>query len=291
MLGTIKKFITSVFSKTYEKPELLEELMVSRMILTDNVIDNLEACKALLKNKALSTTSKDILVSVFKNIGLKSPKDINKSISELLVFAKELEDGIPKLEKLVDSSSRDFITDKTMTAKEAGIIGTINNMTASASYLGDFTLMLTYAITDNTNMQKSFILKRAIQKSIGFKTIFSSYYSKLGKIIKDIDSLSDAQVYDSANFRISSGFKDKKFDLPVNNLIVNPIYHVRKLLVDAKVIYYDYLKYKKELIALKLKEAELKEPSPSVEKQIEYYENKLENIEYKIKKIEEATDE
>ncbi len=288
MLATVKKFITGVFATTYEKPELQKELITTRSILSELVIPSLNRIEDLTDEKSLQ--DKDNLQKMFKNMGFHTGNDVKVSISLLNSFAKELEDNIPKLEKILDSNIGDFITDKSMTARDAGIIGTISNISSIASYLSDITLLLSYSINNN-DTSKNYIFKRVLSNISKFKPLYKSYNAKVFKKIKDIDGLSLVKVYDETNFKLSAGFKDKKFDLPMNNFVLNPIYHIRKLVVDLQIQYYDYLKYKRELIQLKIKEKELQDPSPSLEKQIKYYEEKLASIEYKIKKMEDSAND
>ena len=70
------------------------------------------------------------------------------------------------------------------------------------------------------------------------------------------------------------------------NFTGNPIYHFRKFLVDLELKKLESLKDRKRLIELKLTELKQKQQGnpddPKLKKQIEYYENKLEQIEHKI---------
>jgi len=75
-------------------------------------------------------------------------------------------------------------------------------------------------------------------------------------------------------------------NLPTTNFVGNPIYHFRKFLVDLELKKLESLKDRKRLLELKL--AELKQQQagkpndPKLQKQIEYYEKKLEQVEHKI---------
>ena len=291
MLTTINKFIQGIFATTYEKDGLQKELLITRSLLTDIVIPSLDLASKLASKKGVEKHNGEKLTKMFKNIGLRNNHDIPSAISSLASFAKEMEEAIPILEKVLDGSMEDFITDKTMTAKQAGVIGTISNISSAAGYMSDLTMYITYGLSKDIDFEKGFILKRVFKDTTKFKNVFSIYNTKIRNILKDMDGLTEVKIWDVPNFKLTAGFKDKKFRLPVNNFALNPIYHIRKLIVDAEVQYYDYLKYKRELIELKLKEKELEEPSPSLEKQIKYYEEKLASIEYKIKKIEESVDD
>jgi hypothetical protein len=65
-------------------------------------------------------------------------------------------------------------------------------------------------------------------------------------------------------------------------------------LVDREMDKYESLKDTKKLIELRINELKLKEREtrdPKLEKQIEYYEDKLASIEYEIKNIETIDDD
>ncbi len=295
MLNSVSKYIQSIFSKVYEKPELQKELVGIRSMLVEVNVPSLITIEDLINEKGMESSAEKELFTLFKNMGIPTNNDIKNSLSVLNNFSKEMEDVIPMIEKIIDSNFPDFVTDKSMTAKEAALVGTIYNIGTMTMYVSTVVVYIVYLINKKTDGKEAIIRNTfktlSLKDASKFKMLYNAYYNKLDKNVKSINGLSNVKVYDAANFKVSAGFRDKKFNLPVNGFSLNPIYHVRKLVIDAQMEYYDYLKYKKEFIQLKIKEKELEEPSPSLEKQIKYYEEKLATLEYKIKKIEDSADE
>jgi len=282
MLTSIKRFVSGIFSETYEKQELQKEISITNEFLTGTVIPSLKAVLDTIGK----VSDKGELEKLLKNMGISVSHGLDNGFAQLLDYAKEIEDVYPTLEKLLDSEMPDFITDKSMTAKQAGFIGTLTNINSDVNYMTDVAI---YALAFITNDKPSKILSMKLSKNAdAFRRHYDIYAGSLDKVVKNIGKLSDVKVHDTEVFKVTAGFADKKFKLPVNGFRLNPIYHVRKMLIDLEMEYYEYLKTKRELLEAKIKEAELEEPSPALEKRIEYYQEKLDKIEYKIKKIEES---
>jgi len=288
MLNNINTFIQKIFSETYKKEEILKNIDVTETILVENVIYMFEEIKTSLKSNPASKEQEDKLKQIFENIGTSRPAYLLDSVNELLMFSISLDKQLSNLKRYVDELD-DVITDKTMTPRDAGLVGTISNLQSMAEFLGDLVFYISYVITDaDENLTKAVITKIKTG-SLDFSRLYKTYKGKgINRTVKEIEKLSDEiVVHDVTLFKLNSSLFDKKFQLPVNKLTINPFFYLGKIFVDIQMYYYDYLKYKKELLEYKIRERENSD-DPNVKQQIEYYEKKLADIEAKMRSIREG---
>jgi hypothetical protein len=285
MINALTNLYKRAFFHTIEKDALLEELEFTGKILEEVVIPTFE----LMARSVTNIEKKKELSFLFTYLDIKDNKGQKYLLEELVKFSKEIRTSVDKLESITQSELPDYVTDKTMTAKTAGIIGTVTNFSSLAIFLQDLSLYLIYLYTDNDMFYKA--KEKSIRLLIPtFGEVYDKYRGNLKNVLKDLNKLSNTEVGNIETFKIASSKFDKKFNLPVNGFIGNPIYYVRLWITDLKISRYEYLKDKKKLVELKLMELKMKqngENSPKLEKQIEYYEEKLSAIEYKISSYEE----
>ena len=79
----------------------------------------------------------------------------------------------------------------------------------------------------------------------------------------------------------------KKHTNIAKNFIGNPIYHLRLFLIDLNTLRLDRLKTEKSLLELRILELKEGANNPRLSSQIGYYENKLNKLDMKIKRLSE----
>jgi hypothetical protein len=247
-----------------------------------------ELCDSMHKTRPTGEQA-DRLTKLFKSIGTHTPSDTLASVTQLKDFAVELDGSIKELVKVLDDLE-DVITDKTMTSLEAGVIGTLSNFESMTEYLTDLAYYVSYVITDSEANLTKVVVLRIEEGANEFNKLFRTYNrNDVSTVTKSLRKLSSVRVHDNAVFALSATKSDKSFIMPFNSLTINPFYYLGTFLVDLEMLYFDYLKYKKELLEFKIKEREYGN-DPATKKQIEYYEKRLAEIEAKMDAIKEGYD-
>jgi hypothetical protein len=289
MLENLQKFIKGIFSVTYKKEDLIKRLLLLESMLNDNTIYIMDEILDSLKSTNPTSKQESRLSPIFKNIGLKHHTDLSVSLKELRNFAADIDGTLKNMRRYIDDLE-DVITDKTMTGAEAGVIGTLSNFESMVEYLTDLAYFISYIITDSEGNLTKVVTVRITEGSLEFHRLYRKYKDNTSTIVRNIQKLSKTPIHDAALFKMSATKIDNSFPLPFNGLTINPFYYLGTLFVDIEMLYYDYLKYKKELIEFKIKEREFSD-DPSTKKQIEYYEKKLAEIEAKLSAIKEGYDD
>jgi hypothetical protein len=284
-ITNIKNFVTGVFNHTTKKDDVLEEINNTKQVINDDLLPSLKELLKLVDGD-VKIADEAKLKKLFEATGSKEKK-LKRYVSELYSFVEELGTGMTMLENVAKAEMPTILTDKTTTARAGAIMGTMTNISSVTLFIPDIILFILYSVNGEKilyNRKEKDILLGAYSYSV----IFKEYRGNMKKLVTSIKHLSDTVVDDKLTIMASAN--DKKFRLPRNGFSGNPIYHIRLWFVDREITKYESLKDKKELTKLKIadiKARQLDTPNPSLQKQIEYYEDKLSNIEYKISQIEE----
>lgn len=114
--------------------------------------------------------------------------------------------------------------------------------------------------------------------------------SELEKVFKSIPDI-EVDVENANNVISSVGAKNlDPLGLSVQGIILNPIYHIRIAYTDWQVARYEAAKEERKMLEyqiLDMKNALDNKADPKLEKALEYTEDRLSRLNYKIEKIEE----
>jgi len=287
LANLFSKLFDKVFNDTYKKEDIINEEELIKDKINSIVILMLEELKESLDQKSVDSEITKELREILKQMKVQKYSDISAGLSELRSFFIVLEHAVDDLIKETMSVEDDVITDKTMTTKQAAIISTISNIQTLLNYTVDFCYFVVHLITDSKSNLPPAVELRVKDLANEFGRLYVTYNKK--KIIKEIKSihqLSDSLIYDETAFEATASSHDKKYHAVRNGLTINPIFYVRKVFVDARFLWLDYLKYKKTVFEYKIKEREFETNDPKIKKQVEYYQKKLEDVEDKIRDIE-----
>jgi len=256
--------------------------------VNDDIIPTLE--------KVIDESSDDIkdskLLNIIAKFGNFKAKDGAEMLSLILGMFKDIKHSERDVVKYINDNFKDVITDKTVTTNEMTIMKIINDIAAMSQYTMD--LVYVSMLKDSETDIPKFRIEQ-INAGIGaYYNLLDTYLVDFQKVLKKATEVKEVVVDDKKleNESMLSKFLGSNFvDLPMaSNFNNNPIYHIRMWLVDNDMDNYDLLTEKRKLIELKV--AELKavresgDSSSKMKKRIEYYENKLNDIEYKIKELE-----
>lgn len=238
------------------------------------------------KNKAILDNLKNS--NTFKIIkeGLKV-NDPSKLLVELEVYFKDILTNQSKIVSSINTILSDSVNEKTITFKQYEMMNYIDDMYSNTYFTTELLYIL---IRDEKN---SMLSQKQVIKLL--KQLPSFKLKVLNKVtVKDaltsIANSSAESIYD----RNSADAPDsiKMSGIKVSNFIGNPIFSFRKWLVDKDIDKAKALEDTKNLIELRLLElrnqAAGESDNEGLRKQIEYYEDKLAEVDSKISKLMEA---
>lgn len=238
------------------------------------------------KNKAILDNLKNS--STFKIIkeGLKV-NDPSKLLVELEVYFKDILTNQSKIVSSINTILSDSVNEKTITFKQYEMMNYIDDMYSNTYFTTELLYIL---IRDEKN---SMLSQKQVIKLL--KQLPSFKLKVLNKVtvkeaLASIANSSSESIYD----RNSADAPDsiKMSGIKVSNFIGNPIFSFRKWLVDKDIDKAKALEDTKNLIELRLLElrnqAAGESDNEGLRKQIEYYEDKLAEVDSKISKLMEV---
>lgn len=238
------------------------------------------------KNKAILDNLKNS--NTFKIIkeGLKV-NDPSKLLVELEVYFKDILTNQSKIVSSINTILSDSVNEKTITFKQYEMMNYIDDMYSNTYFTTELLYIL---IRDEKN---SMLSQKQVIKLL--KQLPSFKLKVLNKVtVKEalaaIANSSAESIYD----RNSADAPDsiKMSGIKVSNFIGNPIFSFRKWLVDKDIDKAKALEDTKNLIELRLLElrnqAAGESDNEGLRKQIEYYEDKLAEVDSKISKLMEV---
>lgn len=295
MFTAIKNFISSVFSSEAtiaKQSNVIETVLAVDNSITNNILpvlnNVLELDKGVLnKNKTLTAINKLSNTRFTDNVDL---------INKIKEFFLEIQDNKDTLIATIKSNCPSVITVKTLTFKQAATLKVVNDLTSMSLFVLDLVNAFLALETGNGTSSLSKAQLASLDAcSRDFIAVFDSYYKKLNKLIKDLKDVSAELINQSESDttnNIISSTNGKQIDLPsdTNGFLGNPIYHIRMWFVERSLAKLQILEDKKKLIELRIQQIRANEknlPDEQIAKMINYYEEELSNIEYKITKIKE----
>lgn len=298
MLNEIMVNYHKMFPKSgiLDKSDILKNLDNTFASLTESVIPTLEKVIEDARDLNIIKANKN-LTTILKNCGLNF-SDNRDGLIKLKTVLVNISKGQTNLFKLLDSILTDKLTDKTLTVKQAAGLKILDDITAITLFVPDFVyFVLTNNGTDeNSELFNKKKVKEVILNTYEFNKLIDAYKDKFTNTIDDVYKVSDAEIYISdgkLSMLQSIISKAKQIKLPLTSGFVgNPLYLIRMWSVDRGVKKYEANKDKKRLVELKLAELRAKEAggeagTVKLQEQISYYENRLSDLEYKIRRFEE----
>ena len=238
------------------------------------------------KNKAILDNLKNS--NTFKIIkeGLKV-NDPSKLLVELEAYFKDILTNQSKIVSSINTILSDSVNEKTITFKQYEMMNYVDDMYSNTYFTTELLYIL---IRDEKN---SMLSQKQVIKLL--KQLPSFKLKVLNKVtvkeaLATISNSSAESIYD----RNSADAPDsiKMSGIKVSNFIGNPIFSFRKWLVDKDIDKAKALEDTKNLIELRLLElrnqAAGESDNEGLRKQIEYYEDKLAEVDSKISKLMEV---
>ena len=277
----------NLVEKPVKKEQLLKTFNTISELAQEDLLPSLQEIREVEKSPRVTKSElANVTKEVLKVNGVKT-----KSIfADLENIFTELNKNKSKIENLISKHASSVLTNKVLSIKDAAIIKLVDDISSLTMYSTDF-IACVLADIKNTSFPK--IKFKKIKEGIpAFAELIKAYNKDLEKNLDKIAKLDDSVINKDSNktFVDLKLKNDGVFGLMPSGFINNPFYHIRMWLIDRDIAKLEALKDKKRLIELRIMELKIEEKSGEdgdLTKQIEYYEDKLANIEYKIEKLEE----
>lgn len=275
---------------TLKKADVIDGIHIADAAYSNTVNPLLE--EMLVKvNDGEFNMSDSVISNIVKESGMRANK-ASQFLEELMKYFAMVTDVSSELIDLIDSNTGDIITRDTVTFKQATLLRIANYYTTIPLFIVDvFDYIIAMSKIDGKELDK--VTKHKFKDLVMASRDFGSslkFFKEHGKSLKrDIDKISNGIVLgENSDNGISDGLNRNTIASLITGFIGNPIYHFRTWLVDRDADKYKILEERKKLVAARIVQLEASrqgESSPKVNKQIEYFKNRLATMEYTAQEL------
>lgn len=291
LVNYVKKLLPSI-----KKERIVTTLETTETLLKSETVPVLENTIDYFKH---SQPKSDFTKKLVSNYGIAlhvNGRDINVMLRDLQKKTKILKNVIEEVQDAVTEVLPENITKVGMSARQATIIRSTDHLYFIVNYI---TVLLKTiidseleAIDPENEVSKK--VKNYVTQNMGNFAVLISYYAGIaGKYSKEINNVPDIiiDVKKADVLRNMVGSKGNIDDKTIG-FDGNPFYTLGTMFAEWQVSRYKKMEDERVMLELKLRKLrEMRDrngTSPKLEKQIEYYENRLGKIDYKLHRMEES---
>jgi len=276
---------------TVQRESVLTQLDNNLTGINGEIIPAITEMKKYFKEINADIKDYPLLSSVDRVAKLRS-KDAADLLSKLVKLFGAFSSAGSSLKSVMMDELPEVITMNTATARQLAVLQVNKDMSMMSLYVLDLLLLVSQNSESAIQMVK--MKEKNIRAEVSsFSAMVGAYSGNISKIVKDLPKVANTEVTaDSTKFSMMENILKKQgkiINFPTIGFTGNPIYHIRTFFVDAEIAKYETLKDKKKILELKILDLKVKrtgDVDPQLERQIEYYEEKLDKTEYTIRKIE-----
>lgn len=278
---------------------VLKEL--NNLIKKDDILKTLEFTISSIKNQVIPGL--DTVLSA-KNIDSTDLNSFGKmcgisgggkaTVTNIRKFFAEISGSLDTLHTQADRLLPNVITDKSVSARDASIIKMVSDITSMSAFILDY--MFIGLSGGKTGLPKIHV-ERVKRGCTDFAFLYKAYSNgKFEKMLKDLPGVStemlDLNNENKSMLDILIAKTGKIINLPaMSGFVGNPIYHIRMWIADHEHAKYEAMVEKKKLLDLKVMSLNLDRKEDGVDKnkidkQIEFYQDKIADLEMQIDKYE-----
>ena len=265
--------------------EQTNELIISEILPTiDNIISAADTIK-LNNNKT---------VKQIGNLAKIKHKDNKDLFVQFKAFFNEICVTKTHIVNMIKAYLPSTVVEGGISYRQAAILRFCSDINGMVMFFLD----LSYVALQTENKPLNFSKKKTAELDEGIKSfaiMIQQYFNNINSTIKKISNASDEPISHNeteAFNKIRGMSTGELVRLPVTKgFIGNPLYSIGMWMVDSDIEKIEALKDKKKMLEYRLMELRLDsngENSEKVSKMVEYYEDQVDAIEYKIKKLQES---
>jgi hypothetical protein len=287
-MNAIVNYVRSLYH-SIKKEDVIKTTEAIYTTLNDNLLPMLETA---LSNKDIDAIKDNqYLKHIGKLSGITNGNDGYEVLAKLNKLYENIYSKQDTVTTMITEELSDVIVDTSSHPKDILILKMVDSIGAFVLYLPD---LLNYVVANNDLSVPKMKLDQITKGVNDYVNLVKYFNTVFDKQLKDIVKMKNDEAYDMLS--APDGFLSNIFSklttfgsIPMlSSFIGNPIYHIRMWLVDKEINKYNKLKEQKEMFSNQVLELRAKGNSDEkINKAIEYYNKKIENIEYEIKKIED----
>lgn len=293
----LTNYIKSLFP-TFKKDKVIESCELTKQSIQEHSLPSYQAAVELFKGREFkSKEAKDFSIVYSKNVDKSTGVEMVSSIRDILSNATVLLDHISNISKNEFSQTESSIA---LTYKKSTYLRTVSAAEFMSIYSRKF---LNYIYVLETNKADSSVSVKGSVLAIEIKWLEDNFLSfcevcrilqtakdKYDRLVKDIPEATISELTETT-FPETVGLS--KIDpLRMKNLSVtwNPFYHIGLAVAAYQVDRYKSSRTEMELLQMRklnLEKTYANEPDAKLQKEIDYLQTRVDNLNYKIKQFEE----
>ena len=295
----IMKFISRL-NPRIERNQVLEDIEVTTNEFKTGVIPSYQSAQLFLKAAGFrSKEVKDLQTVFYRNFDVKGSRKQENMVAEVNAVIPQVQENLNYINDQIEEIFARDIIKSGLTLRKAALLRAVAHIGFVARFAIDL-LNLVYvyeAQESHVDISDAFKgndkLNENVHKNLFiFAKLLSIYGQSSEKFREKFFDLPDAVINDETIKHISSVYEgvDPIPQAVISGFEGNPIYHLRMVIAEWQAERYKSFKDKKKMLELRLLHLKLlqqEKSDPSVEREIEYIQNRVEGIEYKLKKMED----
>lgn len=291
MIESIRELFKDLDSGHLKKGNVTQTLDYTLDNIRNNIIPILDSMTA---NRILTILKSNPRLTKFgKDCEFKGSNPYTV-LEELKKFFNRVLNESGKLQDHINKYLSATMSSKAVTARDGAILRIVSDLSSISLYTLDF-LHSSLVENNKSNFPKAHT-KQVDSGYVPYCSLIRHYNKELEKNISDIKEVSLENInFTGDNSILNTFFKNtgKVINLPVSGFVGNPIYHYRMWLADKEHKKYEKNKEEKRLLELRLLALQADKDKDGVDinklnKQIEYYEEAISDIEFKISQYEKS---
>lgn len=298
----IMAFVKSLLPRL-DKDDVLEDITVTKTELKTGVLPSLASAKTCFKAMGIKSDQALALQKTFyTNFTVRGLKRQENLISEMAEAFPKVLANLEYIETQVEDLFNRDILREGLSARKAILLRSAEQISFLTRFSIDvLNLIYVYeARAKNTELIEGFEgsdrVREMVEKNIFIFALLLKTYSQSDEDFKKvIFELPDTVINSQTEATVISVYKEHELD-PMSSAMVqgfegNPIYHLRLIFAEWQANRYKNFSDKKRMLELRLLHLKMlneDKSSPGLEKEIEYIQGRVEDLDYKLKKMEEA---
>lgn len=291
-------FITSLLAR-FSKDTVLEDLRITKGELETGVMPAYEAAEKLFgTTKLKSPEVVQVTADFYRNYKAPTSKKNPHLIAEILLYIRNVVSNLKYIETQIETLLEQDVLKDGLTAKKALLVRAAEYLSFYTRYSTDLLnyilVMESQAASTDAGHGLSPAQINFIQKNIAnFARIATILNLPDDKFQKQLEETPDVVLNAQTAGVLVGAYSEAKLDpqalVMLQGFQGSPIYHVRLLVAEWQADRYKAFKDKKRMLELRLLNLKMineKTPDPKIQQEIEYIQNRVESIEFKMAKME-----
>lgn len=284
-----------------DKEDVMEDIDNTKSEIVSGVIPAYQSASIYFKASGIKSDSNlDIQKVFYRNYEIKARGKKSNMVEDISTALIDVKTNLDYLADQVENLfNRDIIKDG-LTLRKAILLRGVEHMTFMSRYSVDL-LNLIYineAKTANTELTEGFAASdrtaKMTEKNLFiFARLLYWYSQDLEKFKVTLARGKEAILNDATTQNVIALYNEEEVDPIASGLVNefegNPIYHIRLIIAEWQSDRYKSFKDKKKMLELRLLHLKSMETGsdPKLEKEIEYVQDRITSIEYKMSKMEQ----